>query len=207
MTVNIWKGRDIRKLSLNDLLRAALKPVYDSDLAKARDAIGAEIDRRMEAAPDTTIYCAERPRIPENDVLTQTTCPLEDLGIAPPARPDANPKSEFGIRKPPISLVPPVAIIQESVVFGLGAAKYGAWNWRETSVSARVYLDAMQRHVLAWADGEDVDLESGASHLAHARACLAIILDATAIDKLIDDRAGVSGRASFTIAAMTKAAA
>jgi hypothetical protein len=102
--------------------------------------------------------------------------------------PDANPKTPFGLLKPSLSLIPPAAAIQEAVVFGLGAKKYGPFNWRESSVSARVYLDAMQRHVLAWQDGEDTDPESLASHLAHARACLGILLDAMATGNLIDDR-------------------
>lgn len=92
------------------------------------------------------------------------------------------------MRKPPLSLIPAPAQVAEAVVFGLGAAKYGPYNWREKGVSARVYLDALQRHVLAWQDGEDFDPESGVSHLAHARACLGILLDAVAIGKLIDDR-------------------
>jgi len=41
---------------------------------------------------------------------------------------------------------------------------------------------------LQWFDGEDHDSESGISHLAHARACLGILLDALAVDTCIDDR-------------------
>ena len=118
------------------------------------------------------------------------------------ARPDANPKSAFGMTKPSISLVPPVAIIQEAAVFGLGARKYGPYNWRETSVSARIYVDAALRHVQAWQDGQNNDPESGHSHLAHARACLGIILDAEATGKLIDDRP-LPGAAAEVIAKLT----
>jgi hypothetical protein len=39
-----------------------------------------------------------------------------------------------------------------------------------------------------WLDGQDDDSESGVSHLAHARACLGILLDAIATGHLVDDR-------------------
>lgn len=103
-------------------------------------------------------------------------------------RPDVNPKSAFGMRKPSLSLIPGPALVEEAVVFGLGAEKYGPFNWRETEVSARVYVDAAMRHLLSWWDGEGVDPESGCSHLAHARACLGILLDANANWMMTDDR-------------------
>jgi len=48
------------------------------------------------------------------------------------------------------------------------------------------------RHLMTWQDGEDYD-ESGAHHLAHARACLGILLDAEDVGKLVDDRPQVGG--------------
>jgi hypothetical protein len=86
-------------------------------------------------------------------------------------------------------LLPPEALIETSLAMQSGAAKYGAWNWRRAGVRASVYIAAMLRHILVWADGEDVDRESGASHLAHVIACAAILLDAARQNKLVDDRA------------------
>lgn len=102
--------------------------------------------------------------------------------------PSTNPKRAFGVRKPSPQFVPPVAIIEESVVMALGAAKYGAYNWQDDPVDATTYYSAALRHLLSWFSGEDKDQESGASHLAHVRACMAILLDARASGKLIDDR-------------------
>lgn len=99
-----------------------------------------------------------------------------------------NPKDRVGIHKPPLHLIPPAAELLESAVMALGAKKYGAFNWRTANVKASVYVAAARRHLLQWFDGEDIDAESGVSHLAHARACLGILLDAAAIGRLIDDR-------------------
>lgn len=99
-----------------------------------------------------------------------------------------NPKDRVGVRKPPLHLIPPAAEILESAVMALGAKKYGAFNWRTANVKASVYVAAARRHLLQWFDGQDDDDESGVSHLAHARACLGILLDALATGHLVDDR-------------------
>lgn len=110
--------------------------------------------------------------------------------------PDNNPKTAQGAKKAPLHLVPPVAIIAEAGAFKLGAEKYGAYNWRQHKVSSSVYVAAALRHIVSYHDGEDIDAESGASHLGHARACLAILLDADSIGMLNDDRPiqGAAGR-------------
>ncbi|MBX3452491.1 MAG: hypothetical protein KF777_23270 [Planctomycetaceae bacterium] len=106
-----------------------------------------------------------------------------------------NPKDAHGSLKPALHLVPQSANILEAVVFGYGAQKYGgAYNWRVKSVRASVYVSAAMRHLAQWLDGQDDDPESGISHLAHARACLGVLLDAIATGKVVDDRppAGVA---------------
>ncbi len=99
-----------------------------------------------------------------------------------------NPKDRAGARKPPLHLIPPAAEITESLVMALGAEKYGAFNWRSANIRASIYVAAARRHLLQWFDGQDDDPESGVSHLAHARACLGILLDALATGHLVDDR-------------------
>mgnify|MGYP003661557644 CR=1 FL=1 len=62
-------------------------------------------------------------------------------------------------------------------VFKHGADKYEPDNWKKQGVGTpKRYFDATMRHILAWADGEKDDPESGHSHLAHAICCLLIIL-------------------------------
>jgi len=55
-------------------------------------------------------------------------------------------------------------------------------------VRASVYVAACARHLAEWLEGQDEDAKSGLHPLAHALACLAIILDAEAAGTLIDDR-------------------
>jgi len=114
----------------------------------------------------------------------------------------ANPKDRIGSRKPQLHTVPASANILEAAVLTLGASKYGAFNWRETKVSASVYVSALLRHLSQWFDGEDADTESGVSHLAHARANLSILIDAMHCETLIDDRPA-SGPSSKLITALT----
>ena len=113
-----------------------------------------------------------------------------------------NPKDRIGETKPPLHLIPPAAEIQEAIVMGLGARKYGPFNWRSANIRATIYIAAAKRHLAQWLDGQDGDPESGVSHLAHARACLGILLDAAATGHLIDDRPE-PGAASELIARFT----
>lgn len=116
-----------------------------------------------------------------------------------------NPKHAAGLSKCPLHLVPPVAIIREAEVFKLGARKYGAYNWRESAVVRSIYIAAAMRHLYAMADGQDIDPESGQPHSAHVRACMAILLDAAEIDKLVDDRPP-PGNAAGVLASLTETA-
>ena len=102
--------------------------------------------------------------------------------------PDTNPKTALGEAKPKISSTPTIAIREMGKVFELGAKKYGRFNWREHKVSSTVYYDAAWRHMAAWFEGEDVDPESGVSHLAHVMACMAILIDAQDKNSLNDNR-------------------
>lgn len=100
----------------------------------------------------------------------------------------ANPKDLLGIKKVPMGEVPPVAIAHESCAMLDGDLKYGFRNWRANNVKARIYIDAAKRHIDAWLECEDYASDSGVHHLAHARACLGILLDAQENGNLIDDR-------------------
>lgn len=109
---------------------------------------------------------------------------------------DANPKDLVGQNKVPLfSVVPPSSLIAEGIVMRHGAEKYGPYNWREKSVQISIYIDAAMRHISAYWDGEDIDKDSGISHLFHAKAGLGVLIDAIESGKVIDNRPS-SGPAS-----------
>ncbi|AUQ95993.1 hypothetical protein PhaeoP66_03251 [Phaeobacter inhibens] len=117
--------------------------------------------------------------------------------------PDSNPKTRIGMTKPSLRAIPPAAILHLGGAMADGEEKYGLFNWREHSVAASVYEDAIWRHLLAWRDGEDAATDSGKHHLAHVMACCAILLDAQETGNLIDDR-GPAGAAAALIEGWTR---
>ena len=139
----------------------------------------------------------------EMGCVAQAQPAVEYHGVFPPPKPiafdvsnetnDENPKDKVGKAKPSMHFVPMIARLQEAIVMALGAKKYGPYNWREKKVLASVYADAIDRHMAQWMDGEDMDEESGVSHLAHVRACCAILIDAIATSNLLDDRPKTAG--------------
>ncbi len=99
-----------------------------------------------------------------------------------------NPKDAIGSDKMPIHLWPKTATVMGTLALLDGALKYGRSNWRAVGVRASIYFDALERHMTAWFEGEDIDPDSGLPHLSHALATLAIIVDAIAADRFRDDR-------------------
>lgn len=99
-----------------------------------------------------------------------------------------DPKGAAGALKAPMHLIPPYALEQAAWVHKFGAERYGAYNWRKTGVCATTYVSAIMRHLNAWRDGEDLDPESGISHIAHIVSSCNILLDAGHCGTLQDDR-------------------
>ena len=99
-----------------------------------------------------------------------------------------NPKARVGSLKAPLHLVPPALSIGVAYALKDGAAKYGAYNWREEPINVSTYIGAILRHLYAYQDGEDYAEDSGVSHLAHVAACCALLMDSEAYGTLVDDR-------------------
>ena len=100
-----------------------------------------------------------------------------------------DPKKVQGGKKEPMHLLPVEFLRQTAIVLGVGAKKYGEYNWRTSQgVEANTYIAAILRHITQFVDGEDVDEESGRSHLAHIAATCAVLLDAQQQGKFIDNR-------------------
>lgn len=102
--------------------------------------------------------------------------------------PDNNPKTMIGASKVPLHLVPPSAKHYLAMALADGARKYGPYNWRKAPISVSVYKAALERHVDAFWDGEDLAEDSKVHHLAHAMACIALMLDSISLGIINDDR-------------------
>lgn len=101
---------------------------------------------------------------------------------------DTNPKDAIGVRKAPISTVPANVIAELGVAMLEGASKYGRHNYRVTGVRASVYYDAAMRHLMAWWEGENLDPDSGVSHITKLLACMTVLRDAMHQGNWEDDR-------------------
>jgi len=72
-------------------------------------------------------------------------------------------------------LIEPEMIEVLAQVLTYGADKYGEGNWKGLNSFESRYSSAMMRHYEAWRKGEEIDGESGLSHLGHA-ACNILFL-------------------------------
>ncbi|UUV43239.1 hypothetical protein RCCWILLIS_67 [Rhodobacter phage RcCWillis] len=100
-----------------------------------------------------------------------------------------NPKDAVGIKKwRYISTVPLTVFWEVGAALLEGARKYGRHNYRVAGVRASVYVDAAFGHIGQWWEGEDIDPDSGLSHITKAIASLTVLRDAMIQDMLEDDR-------------------
>lgn len=104
------------------------------------------------------------------------------------AQKPTNPKDTVGIKKAPLSTVSAPVMAEVGVAMMEGALKYGRHNYRGVGVRASVYYDATMRHMFSWWEGEDVDPDSGMSHITKAIASLTVLRDAMIQGKCEDDR-------------------
>ena len=74
---------------------------------------------------------------------------------------------KFDHGKPMPSLLPAAALLAISRVLTIGAKKYAPDNWKYVAGAEKRYMDALWRHLLAYMEGEELDPETGESHMAH----------------------------------------
>lgn len=101
---------------------------------------------------------------------------------------ETNPKDAVGVKKAPMSVVPMNVVHELGIAMLEGARKYGRHNYRKAGVRASVYFDALHRHMNAWWEGEDIDPDSGMSHITKAIATLTVLRDCMMNDNWTDDR-------------------
>ena len=94
---------------------------------------------------------------------------------------------KFDDAKNRLDLVPSSFVLGVGEVLTFGAGKYGDRNWEAGIRWGRVFAAAM-RHLWAWWRGEDIDSETGLSHLKHAACCLAFLIEYETTRTDFDDR-------------------
>lgn len=99
-----------------------------------------------------------------------------------------NPKDMVGVRKVPMSTVPANVLAEVGVAMLEGASKYGRHNYRAVGVRGSVYYDGTMRHLMDWWEGQDLDQDSGMSHITKAITSLIVLRDAMIQGKFTDDR-------------------
>jgi hypothetical protein len=75
--------------------------------------------------------------------------------------------------KPRLSLIPKEALWETGKALTFGAYKYSTWNYRD-GIEILYLLDAAQRHIAQFINGEDYDSESGVCHLGSGMSNLAM---------------------------------
>lgn len=74
-----------------------------------------------------------------------------------------------------LDLIEPQFIEAVGEILTFGADKYEANSWQKVENAKDRYYAALMRHLMAWRGGEEIDPESGLTHLAHV-ACNVMFL-------------------------------
>ena len=96
-------------------------------------------------------------------ITTPTTAPMNLKG------------TKFDTDKVRWDLLPGDALEEIAIILSFGAKKYGDRNWEQGMKWSRVF-GALMRHSWAWFRGQNLDPETGRSHLAHAGCCVLFLL-------------------------------
>lgn len=121
-----------------------------------------------------------KPAVEEDALEAKAAAAREEL-----AQENGGTKHDQG--KVMLELLPFEALEAVGRVMTFGAKKYAAHNWRGGFKFSRVFGAAL-RHGFAWVKGEDLDPESGESHLAHMACCILFLLTFVLTKTGEDDR-------------------
>lgn len=88
---------------------------------------------------------------------------------------DASEALKYDSDKVQLELLPPELLTAVGEILTFGAKKYAPRNWEKGMKWSRVF-GALMRHMWAWWGGENLDRETGKSHLWHAGCCIAFLI-------------------------------
>lgn len=127
----------------------------------------------------------------EETTPEQITKDIESIMLGPETRTPQgiDPKGEAGATKLPLRSIPWAVVLEASLGTGEGSIKYGLHNWRESGgVETMTYIEAAQRHLIAYILGEDLDPDTGLPHITKAIASLMVVRDAMIHGVATDNR-------------------
>lgn len=89
--------------------------------------------------------------------------------------------------KAPLYFLPLRPLEETARVLAFGAKKYAKDNWKKGMAWSRC-ISAAMRHLLAYAGGEDLDPETGLSHMGHLMCCAMFLEEYRQTGTGTDDR-------------------
>jgi Domain of unknown function (DUF5664) len=148
---------------------------YQASVSPLGTLLRAKIDEEAlkGKAPPTTMHAAPLPIIDTIELdkyfnsINSTLPPDGVSDVQEPANSTGGKKYDAG--KADYTLLPFNSLNDTVKVLGFGAIKYGRGNWQ--GVERQRYVAAAFRHLVAIAQGEQFDVESGLPHSAHLTCC------------------------------------
>lgn len=150
----------------------------------------------LESFIDEAKACDEITEVPPRIVIeqdgrppfvTHTKLPARNVQPGEEIRITSSTGGQKGQKLAQLGSLDPLALLAVAEVSGFGAQKYARYNYLK-GYSWSLSFDALQRHLLRFWSGEDLDPESGLPHLGHAAwHCLAL-LSFLRRDLGVDDR-------------------
>lgn len=99
----------------------------------------------------------------------------------------SDPGLKFDAEKIRLDLIDAECLEELGKVLTFGARKYEAHNWRKGIRISRL-LAATLRHLMSFAKREDIDAESGLTHLSHAFCNIMFMMWTVKHNPRFDDR-------------------
>ena len=139
---------------------------------------------KMDKSDQETAQETSRPNNYERNPMQECKVETKDKVVIVPGQ-----ASKFDSGKPRMDLLPVKPLKQVAEILTYGADKYGPDNWREGKPIAHSrHYAGIQRHLMAYWSGEDLDPETGKSHLAHAACGILFFLELSQSHPELDDR-------------------
>lgn len=99
-----------------------------------------------------------------------------------------NPKEKYGKAKVGLDALSVNVLFELGTAMHEGALKYGKFNYRDSNIRSSIYYNATLRHLMLWYNGEDIDPDSGISHIVKAMSSLHVLRDSMIEGSIVDDR-------------------